>query len=244
VYLRHLELALPSLADSAKDVPELFAGLTASSHLTCLLEPEGAQPLPRGAVRHIFEDKHLPQLEELTISNIWPDGNELEDDDEEWCLDTSDLVTILMCCRSLTMLCISRVLCARTDSVSLLPLRLLPFSCLHLTIGGPAVNDAAAADLAHLHQLRRLWIEHVPRLTDAGLNHLTALGDLYELTVFDCSGLSKELVGDPEPHSIELRSSPEEVSEACSWQHAAESAVLQGVAAHDPHAGLSCTQLL
>jgi len=36
VHLRHLELAVPGLADSAKQSPELFAGLTASSHLTCL----------------------------------------------------------------------------------------------------------------------------------------------------------------------------------------------------------------
>jgi len=113
------------------------------------------------------------------------------------------------------MLSISRVLRASAD---LLPLYMLPDSCWHLTIGGLAIDDAAAAILARRPWLTRLWIEYVPRLTDAGLVRLTALNELDDLCVWCCSGVSKELLEDPDDQTVELRSSFEQVSEACSWQ--------------------------
>lgn len=208
VRLQHLELGLPSLAGSAKDVPELFAGLTASRHLTCLkVEPEGAQPLPRGAVRHMFMHKNMPQLEILGISNIVPDEEELQDDEDEWCLDSDDLAIIMVCCSNLRMLSISRVLRMGADMSPLW--LLLPRSCTDLTIGGLAIDDAVAARLARFSQLECLWVECVPRLTDAWLNRLTALGGLYELCVLHCSGISKELLQDPDDAAIELQSSLE-----------------------------------
>lgn len=68
--LQHLYLSLPQL-DTRFQPLQSLAALTASSHLTCLfLQPEGAQPLPAGALQCMFPSGRLmPHVREVTIAN-------------------------------------------------------------------------------------------------------------------------------------------------------------------------------
>jgi hypothetical protein len=85
-----------------------------------------------------------------------------------------------------------------TDLTGLLE---LPPSLTALFVGGAAFDDAAAAVLGQLTQLKQLGLDWVPGFTDAGLEQLTNL-DLAHLILHDAQ--VSEAIGPDEDGVVEF----------------------------------------
>lgn len=178
--LQHLQLVQE--LDTRRVPAQHFSALTASNFLTELsFDPMDHVPLPRGAALHMFPaGRQLSLLRRLIIS---PEitGGPLEED--EWCLDSADLASICKGCPGLQWLDIASLVQPGADLSGLL--QLAP-GCKSLLVGGAGFADAAAPVLAQLTQLDYLAWSFSPKLTDAGLEQLTALTGLTRLCVHTC----------------------------------------------------------
>lgn len=155
------------------------------------------QPLPRGAVQHIFpKGQRMLQLHVLNIACENGDDHEVDVTGDGWCLDASDLERIVASCPLLRCFGCLRVVDPKASLDALLK---LSFCLSRLFVGGMAFGDAAAATIAQLRKLRSLeylsW-EHSPCLSDVGLRQLTALMGVTELLVTHCRGLSADVFKD------------------------------------------------
>lgn len=113
-------------------------------------------------------------------------------------MQQGELQALVSACPALTDLRICHALEEDNPSVAQ-PLLQLPGSLTSLSVGGPALDDAAAAVIKELTQLQRLnWLVS-PELTDAGVVQLTALQQLEHLQLFRVEGVSQVLMDDPEP---------------------------------------------
>lgn len=198
--LQALELKLDSLDTSGDVAPQRFSALTASSCLTELvISPPGCASLPRGAAQHMFPaGRQMPLLQHLSISPHVEDDTLDEDD---CCIDTADLSSILACCSGLQWLEIER------SDADLSVLLQLPEGCNSLLVGGIAFTDNAAPVLAQLTQLDYLCLHNSPEFTDAGLEQLMPLR-LGRLYVYDCS-LSVEVTSEGDPGTLDVTWSKE-----------------------------------
>ena len=99
--LQDLYLSLDGL-DTVSTAPQRFAALTTSTQLTRLaLNPDDKTPLPQGAALYMFPaGRQLPFLEALTISPTVDWRRDLGTG-EEWCLDGTDIHSIVTCCTGL-----------------------------------------------------------------------------------------------------------------------------------------------
>jgi hypothetical protein len=170
---------------------ELFGALTASAQLTCLkMAPFDDQPLPRGAVRHMFPAKcSKPQLQVLQLKNDFVEPP-YDDDTHDWCLGDRDLALMAAACRGLTKLELMRVVRPGATAAGL---QRLPGSLSSLSVGGLAFGDAAAAAVAHLTQLQSLEWDNAVKLSDVGFQRLTTLTGLTRLY---CDGFFSDLSED------------------------------------------------
>ena len=175
---------------------ELFGALTASAQLTCLkMAPFYDQPLPRGAVRHMFPAKcSKPQLQVLQLKNDFVESpyedDNYEDDNHDWCLGDRDLALMAAACRGLTKLELMRVVRPGATAAGL---QRLPGTLRSLSVGGLGFGDAAAAAVAHLTQLQSLEWDIEVKLSDVGLQRLTTLTGLTRLY---CDGFFSDLSED------------------------------------------------
>jgi Leucine-rich repeat (LRR) protein len=180
-----------------------FSALRASSHLTRLFVTRANwATLPKGAVQHMFSPaRQLQALQRLPMST-----NECQNSGpNDWCIDSAGLLSIMSSCPRLLHMDITGSVQPGAD---LSPLLQLPQSCTSLYMGGAAFSDTSMHVLLQLQQLKELTWECSPKLTDLGLEQLTAL-DLRSLCVEGC-GLS-EVLADAE-ESLKLESSPQSVS--------------------------------
>lgn len=184
--MQALHLALPQWEWDVEDAdPQLFAAVTASAVLTSLkLTSTHCQPLPRGAVQHMFPlGRCMPQLRVLWLNcdHDLQEGINIREDG--WCLNAGDIGRIITACPQLERVSLVRDV---EPGTSLDVLQQLPHSISHVSVGGLAFGDPAAAaitklqDLPHLESL--VW-EHSPDLSDVGLQRLTALTGLTRLQV-------------------------------------------------------------
>lgn len=182
-----LSFLAPGLSEAS---PQHLSALTASSQLTHLeLNVQGASLLPQGAAGQMFPaHRKLTQLKHLSLAG--PDF--AEQGLEAPCLEllAHDLSRIVSSCPGLASLYLKHVVNAKAGVA---PLRLLQESCTKLIVSGSAFTNAAAADIAHLTQLRSLWWSDNLFFCDRGLQELTALTQLTNLVVTGCLGLSREL---------------------------------------------------
>jgi hypothetical protein len=174
--LQHLELKGERDCLLRTGQPADCAALTASSQLTHLqVYGWEGQPLPCGAVQHMFPaGRQRSQLQQLVLRGLeesWSEGPYIT---------TADLHSIVSACPALRCLGITGVLAAGADVSALLQ---LPSTCASLLLGGSAVGDEAAAEVAQLTQLTALEWSESSSLTDAGLQLLTALQALETLCV-------------------------------------------------------------
>jgi hypothetical protein len=102
--LQDLYLSLQGL-DTVSTAPQRFAALTASTHLKRLVvNPDDKTPLAQGAAQYMFPaGRQLPFLEILTISPT-VDWREDLGTEEEWCLEGTDIHSIVSCCTALEKL--------------------------------------------------------------------------------------------------------------------------------------------
>jgi len=108
------------------------------------------------------------------------------------------IASLASCCPNLQQLWLTAAIAADVD---LTPLQHLT-GLTELQLGGPVVDDAVSERLlCGLTQLQRLDLLQCPRLTDAGLVFLTALGQLTSLQVKD-AGLSYCAAGDGVGHML------------------------------------------
>lgn len=165
--------------DSLADLPpQQFTTLSALSRLDYLvLEAESDKLLPAGALSHMFSAGRQLPLQYVSFSCV--DGP---------CLTGKDLRSLLRGCPKLKSLWLSN--CMQSGSSK--ALLQLPPSLQCLSVCGKAFGDKAAAVVCQLTQLKELeW--GCSRLTDAGLERLTALTGLSRLTFTDCSRLNEQV---------------------------------------------------
>jgi hypothetical protein len=134
--LQDLSLSLDGL-DTVSTAPQRFAALTASTQLTSLaLNADDKTPLPRGAAQYMFPaGRQLPFLEVLTISPTVDWRTDLGTE-EEWCLDGSDICSIIACCTGLEDLDIGHIVRPGGDACtdySCIPPALLLSLCRRLS---------------------------------------------------------------------------------------------------------------
>ncbi|WIA38522.1 hypothetical protein OEZ86_001843 [Tetradesmus obliquus] len=77
------------------------------------------------------------------------------------------------------------------EDAAMAHLQLLP-QLTALNLSGSRVSSAGVEQLAHLPELRVLFLKGCSQLTDAGLQQLAALPALQELDVSDCGGVSEQ----------------------------------------------------
>jgi hypothetical protein len=96
--LRKLRLFVRGI-DTVNIALERFSALPASSHLAHLaLAHHNEQPLPQGAVQHMFPaNRQLMSLQHFGISTLYGTP-------EEWCVDSADVVSIASACPQLQQL--------------------------------------------------------------------------------------------------------------------------------------------
>lgn len=107
-------------------------------------------------------------------------------------MSAEDLRAVMAACPALLYL----HLCNAVASSDLTPLLQLPSTVISLTVKGCALNDDSAATIAQLTHLELLNWDYSPDLTDAGLEHLTALRRLKHQNMFSNDGLRPELLDD------------------------------------------------
>jgi len=177
-----------SIQDCSTLPPHIFTALTAATGLQSVDITLEHDMLPLGAVEYMFpQGKQLPRLSFLHLYSYSSGGQPMDD----YCMTATDLRRVVAACPALQNLGVPHAL--GPDAVP--ALLDLPESCGTLYIGGGAVDDAAAAVVAQLTQLRLLDVLESPSLSDAGLEQLTALRGLTELHLYIYnSSLSRELV--------------------------------------------------
>jgi hypothetical protein len=177
--LQHLQLHLWLKKDTILlvGVLQLFASLTASSHLTSVsLDKPGfgsmGLPLPEGAAQYAFpEGRVLFHLQELSISGKPRKSG-------GWCLDSSHIDRLGRCCPHVVTLRLLQVVKPLSSMQGLLGMR---GSLQDLALSGHVGDDAAAVVL-HLTRLTSLKISSYT-LTTVGLKELTVLRALQHLEV-------------------------------------------------------------
>lgn len=181
--LRDLRLTMgaPSSSAFANVDPAYLSALTASAHLASLeVSCDTGTPLPRTVVQHMFPaGKQLQHLRELALFS----DDDLED--SRPFIATAELKGLACACPALSRLCLAHAV-EPGDMSGFLQ---LPASCQGLSVSGAAFNDQAAATICQLTQLTSLGWTFSPDLTEAGLDQLTALKQLQELSLFDNLGL-------------------------------------------------------
>lgn len=150
-------------------------------------------PLPQGVLKHVFPaGKQMPQLRGLklvggvSLQRIY-DWVAADDQGAGLmsCVDGFVMDRIAQCCPGLTFCRFAGVLMPQRSTVE--ELRSLPPSLQELHVSGAAFGDHAAVAVAHLTNLNTLVWGRSP-LTPAGLQRLTALQGLTQLTMPTCPG--------------------------------------------------------
>lgn len=168
---------------------EAFSAVTASSALQALeLVVEDRAVLPAGAAHYMFQPKKpLLHLSHLTLYTSSADDYTM--DEAASCgMTGAEVQMLIKGCPALEVLSLCNVVRPGADVGDLL--LQLPPSCTSLSMGGTAFGDAAAAAVKQLTQLKRLAWRYSPRLTDLGLEQLTALSRLTDLYCYDNCKLS------------------------------------------------------
>lgn len=166
--------------------PQHLAALTASTNLKTLHVCSWDSLLPPDALKFMFAgNRLLPELQHLGLS-CQLDVLYAELDSAS--TPPADLGLVCASCRGLTSLLLHNVLGPGILSANLPPL------CASLSIGGEAIDDAAAAVLCNNTQLRHLGIWGAPALTNAGLEHVTRLANLEFVGIFGWDGRTPEVV--------------------------------------------------
>lgn len=98
---------------------------------------------------------------------------------QDWCLNSDDLRSIVSCCPSLRELNVHGTVKEGAD-VSALQ---LPACCKSLSIGGVGFGDSAAPVIVQLSQLTQLTWRHSPDLTFTGLKQVCGLKRLRKLCI-------------------------------------------------------------
>lgn len=163
--------------------PHHFSALTFSSQLRQVDVSCAGPWLPAEAVSHMFPGKLLRHLTSLCLATV----REAADED---LMSAGELQRLVTSCPTLRELDLRRVV----QPGDLSPLLALTSQCTSLTLGGRAVDDAAASIVCWLTQLQHLRVDYSSRLTDIGLERLTALTALTSLSVVNCMGCSREVV--------------------------------------------------
>lgn len=185
--LQQLEQLAVVNTNLLKARPQDCAALTVSPHLTKLvLRQSEQQLLSAGAVSHMMPPGRQLQLQKLVLTSGYRHGR----DRGAPCMSAVELQRLISACPSLHSLDITCAL--QPGGVD--TLLQLPSTCCSLAVGGPCFDDAAAATLIQLTQLTDLSWSSSP-VTDAGLDHLTALSCLQRLCLEEDHGLSQALIG-------------------------------------------------
>jgi hypothetical protein len=179
--------------------PEQFSALTAASGLTALhILGRSEQPLPEGALEHIFpEGRQLPELQLLRLDCRIKTEDEA-DDYYQGCMWPDDVCCIADCCPALQHLQLLRVVRPTADADWVHSMQQLPLSLSALSLAGSALRHEVAAAVARLTGLQSLVWTDSP-IKQAGLQRLTALTGLTRLELARCSELPRRLcpaVGD------------------------------------------------
>lgn len=150
-------------------------------------------PLPWGAVRHAFPTgRVLPHLQTLALVSAHYVQGLQSREGRPGCMSAWDLRAVARACPALSDLRLQYA-CTSDD---LTPLLQLPSTLTGLELAGSALGDDSAAAVAQLTRLKSLEWNYSPDLTDAGLEHLTALTGLTHLKMFMNEGLSAQLMDD------------------------------------------------
>jgi hypothetical protein len=159
-----------------------FRALTASSKLQELVvQADNELPLPWGAVQHVFPaGRVLPHLTKLELEGIPLADNPIKSRQGSLgFMSAQDLEAVVAACPALKKLGLCNAL---ESGAGLQALQQLPSTLTSLSVGG--CGDSVAALVAQLTGLKALFWASSPDLTDAGLQHLTALRRLTQLHMY------------------------------------------------------------
>lgn len=183
--------------------PQMFCALTAASDHTALhIWDRSEQPLPQGALQHMFPaGKQLPQLQVLHIFSLQNFYSEEQlqktftGASPPWCVDSKDITRMAETCPGLQELELRHVVKRSMAVGCLADLRLCSLRTLRLA--GAAFKAAAVKPILQLTGLQQLEWTDSP-LTDAGLKQLTELTGLTRLRVERCPKLTVKLGSMPQ----------------------------------------------